>query len=119
MDLSGAIADLATGNYQLARVTAGSWSQTTGEYTAGATTLSTIEAVIVPASGRQLQRLPEAQRSTEAIAIYTATALRTAEASGAPGDRVTYGGRVFEVQSVKPWNEAGGFCEAIAVRCGQ
>lgn len=119
MDLSDAIAELATGSYEITRTAAGTWSETTGEYTPGATTTETIDAVVVPASGEQLQRLPEGLRSSSSIAVYTAVALKPAEANGAPGDRLTWGGQVFEVQVVKPWNEAGGFCEAVAVRIGQ
>lgn len=79
----------------------------------------TIAGVIAPASGRQIERLPEGQRDKETIAIYTPTELRTASAGGAPADRITWGGRVYEVLSVKPWSEAGGFVEALAIKVGQ
>lgn len=117
IDLSNSIALLATGTYPLTRGSAGSFVG--GDYVPGATVAMTIEAVIVPASGRQLERLPEGQRTKDVIAIYSPTELRTASVAGAPADQVEWSGAQYQVQSVKAWNEAGGFFEALAVRSGQ
>lgn len=117
LDVSSAIAMLATGTYPVTRTAAGTYVG--GSYVPGATVSLTVEAVVVPASGRQLERLPEGQRSKDTIAIYSPTELRTASVDGPPADRLTWQGASYEVQSVKPWNEAGGFFEALAVRTGQ
>lgn len=89
-----------------------------GVATAGATSAFTIAyAVIVPASGRQLQRLPEGRRSQETRAVYTAGALLVgAQAGVSEADLITLDGAVWECQSASSWAAAVGYYEALIQR---
>lgn len=75
----------------------------------------TITAVVYPASGREVQRLPEGYREAEAITLCTAYALRGAS-PGRAGDVVVDGGGEYEAQIVEPWGPLGGFVRAICAR---
>ena len=95
---------------------AGSW--TDGRYTDGAASTATIKAAVYPATGEQLDRLPEARRSRETIAIFTDSALTPGAApSGAGADVITYGSDTYEVATVKRW-VPGGY-ETLAQKVGQ
>ena len=83
---------------------------TDGAYTAGLPnqgTASTFEirASIQPMSGDELQRASEGLRATHGIKLYASRAvvLRTVEAQGAQADRITYDGRVYQIQRVQPY----------------
>lgn len=73
-------------------------------------------ASVQPASGRDLQRLPEGERSGEVLAVWTTLELRTADAAtGVLADRLAFRGRVFEVVHVDAWQEAGGYVKALVM----
>jgi hypothetical protein len=95
----------------LRRFAAGSRG-TDGRFAPGATTDTTIYASMQPVSGRDLQRLPEGERSR--------TALQTAEAGGLLlSDRIVYGGRVYEVFQVQPWVGPLPHYEALVLRLAE
>lgn len=78
------------------------------------TTLS-IEALIVPIDIKELQRLPEGERSIGTIRIFSLEELRLANvATGTIADRITYRGVQYEVECVEPWDEIAGFWRASA-----
>lgn len=83
----------------------------------GATSTHSITANVQPATGRDLLRLPEGQRTREHIAIWTDGDLRTAnEHAGTPADVVTWKGRTYEVQLIEPWSDLGGYVKAVAAK---
>lgn len=92
-----------------------------GRWVDGESTTLTIRGSIQPARGRDLRRLPEGQRVSGAVAIYTATTLRTAsEASDAGGasraDVLHWQGRDWEVSVVDVWGSGrAAHCYAVAV----
>lgn len=75
-----------------------------GLYVPGATSTLEVMMSIQPLKGRELLNLPEAQRTRRHMKCYAAAELLTADQSdGKKADRVTYRGRVFEVQDAEPW----------------
>jgi hypothetical protein len=110
------IARFATGSYVVTR--AGTGSFVAGVYVPGASSTFSIVASVQPVNPQDLLRLPEGERSTDRKAVYTTTELRTAEAEGALSDRITYRGSTYEVESVNPWDETGGYFKIIAKKMG-
>jgi hypothetical protein len=86
--------------YTVTRYTDGAY--TNGLPNQGTSSTFTIRASIQPMSGDELQRASEGLRATHGIKIYASRAvvLRTVEAQGAQADRVTYDGRVYQIQRV-------------------
>ena len=119
IDLDGTdlIESLSTGTYTITRRVAGSYVN--GIYVPGATSTFTIIAAIVPATGRDLLRLPEGRRSVETRILFTtSTMLVGAQAGTNDADLVTVDGDVWEVQQSEAWKAATGYCRAIIQRAG-
>jgi membrane protein implicated in regulation of membrane protease activity len=119
IDLDGAdlIADFATDTYSVTRRAAATYVD--GIATPGATTTFSILAAVVPASGRDLLRLPEGRRSTETKTVYTASVLLVGAVGGNEADIVTIEGDSWEVQTAGQWPAATGFCVAIVQRAAE
>lgn len=83
--------------------------QAAGEYIDGiwydgGWTEATITASVQPASGTDLERLPEGLRTTDIVTVFTSDALRVAnETSGYKSDRVVFQGEEYEVIEVEQW----------------
>lgn len=71
-------------------------------------------AVVQPAEPEALERLPEADRSGEVIAVYSTVQLTTGSDTLAP-DVVTWQGRDYRVKSVEDRLAIAGYCLALAV----
>lgn len=94
----------------------GPGSYENGRFVAGEQTELEITASVQPASGRDLQRLPEGQSTRETISVWSPAELRTAtDAAGASADRIEWQGRVYEVQLVEPW-APGQYWRAVAAK---
>ena len=66
-----------------------------------------IVAVVQPASGRELQRLPEERRSTETRRLFTTTPLQVGgEGAEYLADLVELDGVAWEVQNVRHWPDS-------------
>jgi len=73
-----------------------------GAWTEGATTDVSIQASVQPATGRDMQLLPEGSRQSDAKRIYTVTALNTeSQHDGTSADRVQIDSIWYEVHNVK------------------
>jgi hypothetical protein len=107
-DMSGEIDALATDDLTISRPSTG--FDANGRRTNSAASTFPARASVQPASGRDLQRLPEGDRDREALTVFTSAVLHT-------GDRFTYGGEAFEVGHVDRW-QAGNFHKAIASKVG-
>lgn len=129
MNLAGVVESLATGTYTVTRTAPGTYGgglpvglgggvgSDDGRYRPGATSTFAIRASVQPLAGRDLLRLPEGLRTRQTIKVYTATALRTADApDGAGADVIAYQGDSYQIETVEPWAEAGGFYKAIAAK---
>lgn len=97
----------------------GTGSYVNGEWVSGPVTVSTLPAVIQPLKPRELAQLPEAERTEEAIAVFTSEALQTSTPSGLEADRLTWAGRVWRICIVEDWTAQAGYCRSVAVRLAQ
>jgi len=115
-DMSDAIDMLASGTITVSRpgvplLVDGRLQSTVG------TTLGPFSVSVQPLTGRDVERLPEGLRDREARVVFTAADLRPANpAAGTHGDRVTFDGAEFEVQSAEPWVELGNYRRCVLVR---
>ncbi len=76
---------------------------------------------IQSATARDLQRLPEGQRTNAAVAIFTDCELLTGDVPDTRPDRVipcgkVYKGICFEIQSAEPWPTHNKY---LAIKVGQ
>ena len=91
---------LATGTYTVTRRAVATFAA--GRAVAGATSTLTVTAAAVPATGRDLLRLPEGRRATETRIVFTTTALLVGgQGSANDADLVGIDGRTWEVQQVE------------------
>ena len=107
--LADLIAEMATGSYVVTRRRA-AVNDGHGRRIPSSTpaTSLTIVAAVVPASGRDLLRLPELRRANETRTIFTDTLLQVGDQAGTyDADLVTMDGEAWEVQHVETWGEPG------------
>lgn len=110
--LGGAIARLATGTYVVNRYAASAYDGN-GRHVIGAPTPMNVKGLIQPLSDRDLQRLPEGERSIDRVVFMTQTQLQTAATGAAKSDVLTYNGKSYEVEEIEPW-DAGVYWRCIA-----
>lgn len=80
-----------------------------------------ITASIQPATGKDLLNLEQGRRNGAVYAVYTDTAIQTAEQGASPtkADQLTIGGIRFEAVHVKPWqNNVINHYRALFARIG-
>lgn len=87
-----------------------------GRFSIGAYIDTEIVASFQSASGRVLERIPEADRTKENVRFFTTTELRTVGGESQPADRVVVGGKVYEVMSVAEWPGDLGHFDVLATR---
>lgn len=112
MSLASVIDSFKTGDYTLKRP--GAVSYVNGLAVAGATSSSTIAAVVTPLTGRELLRLPEGDRDKERLLVLSRSEMRTTGVGG-KADLITINGEDYEVSSVEPWPMFG-FHKAVVTR---
>ena len=87
-------------NIDRIRFAAGSYVN--GRYVDATDSTISIEANVQPLPGEELINLPEAQRDSEAIQLFTTSDIKTASESDAKkADRVVYDGKTYEVHLVE------------------
>lgn len=69
--------------------------------------------IIQPAPGKELERLPEADRGKDTIEVFTPAAL-TAGGAGMKPDRILHNGGTYRVSLAEAWPTAG-YTKALAV----
>ncbi len=82
-----------------------------GRFLEGAATDVTIRAVVVPSTGRDLNRVPEGLRTRVSVRVFSQSELRV----GPPPDEFVYGGETYQLVHVAPWTQ-GEFYDAMAVK---
>lgn len=89
-----------------------------GRYVKGSTVSFTVDPVAIhPASGKQLDMLPEGKRTTQSKIIYTQKELFADDAPGVTNaDIVNYKGQRYEIHNVADWEDNGGFFVYAGVR---
>lgn len=94
---------LGTATHSWRRFAAGS-AGTDGRYVEGSITSSTLRGSLQPATGDDVETLPEGERSKRVRVLFTATELRTVDQSArTSADQVSVDGDWYEVRTVKPY----------------
>lgn len=66
-----------------------------------------ISASVSPASGADLQRLPEGRRSDESVTVFTSTPLKIGgQSQPFEADVLTIDGRPWEVSQLQTWHDS-------------
>lgn len=92
---------------------------TDGVFVPGASSVLPMTAHVQPAPSKDVQQLPENERSKEAIAVYTRDALVASDvASAVPSDEVSWAGRSYKVVRVDDWTAQARYARAICTRMG-
>jgi len=95
----------------------GSWAD--GIFTRGAETLISMEAIVQPSGKKQLDKLPENERTRDAINVWTrAKLLISSVEDQQAADVVTWNGKDYEVLAVEDWTEQAQYCLSICARVG-
>ena len=104
------------GGLSVTRYAAGSYGSD-GVYTPGATTALTINpAVVYVSTPKEILRLPEGQRTEEAITVFTREPLKTAnDPSDTLPDVITYYGISYLVVLSEQWLQWG-YYKSMAVK---
>jgi hypothetical protein len=103
-DSADLIESFATGTYTVTRRAAAAF--VIGRAGTPGTSTLAIRASVYPATGRDLQRLPEGRRSLETRTLHTTTQLLVATEGGNNCDLVTIDGQQWEVQMCETWPSA-------------
>jgi len=78
-----------------------------------------IDAVVQPARGKELQRLPEGRRTSESIKVYTTTPLFSAEVEDQnQPDILVWQGKKYQIETIDNWEEYGDYYKALALKVG-
>lgn len=100
------------------RFPAGSYGAT-GRYDAPAPTDTPTDAVVNPSTSKEIEKLPENERTKEAITVYTRNPLLTSDVSSqGKADQIVWNGRTYEVQVVGDWSVQAQYAFAVATRIG-
>lgn len=98
------ILGLATGTYT--KVTSsGIGTRVLGRYVAPVVVSGTISAVVVPVTGKELQRLPEGYRSDDFKTVYTTSLLVAHEEDESIGDIILVDSDRYQVQHLDIWDD--------------
>jgi hypothetical protein len=115
MDMSGAVAALATGTYVVTRFSAG--TTTNGIYSPGGSSTFNVIASVQPAAPEVLDRMPEGTRLNDLKTVFATVLLLTGdENQGLKADRIAIDGNDYEVISKRDWQGFGSFTQAVVQR---
>ena len=106
-----------SGGITISRDTGG--TSTNGRYTPGVrSTTAGVVASFQPLRGREVEMLPEGDRSKRSGKLYTETEILGADRGGQLlADQIVFDGDTWEVRSVEK-HHFGGYYKAIVVRVG-
>lgn len=99
--------------YPVERFSGGSYVQ--GVYAPTGESTFNITAIVIPAGGEQLLKLPEGERTKETFLLLSTTELKAGVDAGA-ADRVTLPRGVFEVKTIDDFTLAAGFYRYLVQR---
>ena len=118
MDLSGVLDSLGSGTYTVTRRTVvGTGYDASGVKAEPTTATFSVSGLLHPAAGRDLQRLPEGQRTREVRAMLTPTLLRTAGGGFEP-DLIAADGDTWEVSIVERYAEIANYWRVVVLKVG-
>lgn len=91
-----------------------------GMYIDNRSSTRNVRGTVWPATGREVQMLPEGLRTKATIAGCFVERLNHAQVpDGIPGDQIYFDGAWHEVQACEAWSGLGNFYRVIATRIGQ
>lgn len=94
----------------------GAWDST-GRYTGQSSMATPTAAVVQPSTPKEIEKLPENERTKEAITVFTRSPLQTSDvASQGKADQILWNGRTYEVFLVEDWSAQAQYAKAIATR---
>lgn len=112
MNLAGVITSFATGTYTGTRTTPRTYDSNGVIGSASTASFTLTNASVQPATGKDLQRLPEGKRGRDTKVVLTSTEVRVGT------DRVSIGGSSWEVEHVEDFSELAGFYRAVVQKDG-
>jgi hypothetical protein len=115
LDTSAVVAAFATETLNVTRASAAPTYEKGKLVAASSTTFGTA-AHVQPSGGRDVLRLPEGLRAREVVTVWSVEDLVAATEGGPKGDRFVWKGNTYEVQVIKAWKAAGGYCETVCTR---
>ena len=116
MPVADAINRLKTGLYAVTRQSPAAFVDGIATESADPPTVFSVEAVVFPVTGRELQLLPEGLRERENMRLICKGELRTGGATNAP-DIVAVDGADYDVTMVERWRPHG-FCSCVLTKRG-
>jgi hypothetical protein len=75
-----------------------------------------ITAVVYPATGKDVQVMPEGKRTEEIIKVISTSELRTERPGFHPSDQIEYQGKTFEVSAQADWSANAGYYSVLCTR---
>lgn len=97
----------------------GSWDAATGRYTGSVSADVPTDAAVQPSTPKEIEKLPENERTKQAITVYTRARLMTSDISDQDkADQISYAGELWEVQVSEDWTRQAQYALAIATRMG-
>lgn len=109
--------DFATGIYAVTRFDVGTYVD--GVYVAGSTSTLQVKALVMPAGGQELRKLPEGLQDVETFMVLSVTELKMDDTVSAPDRLVIPGRGTFELKKVEDWTAAGGFYKYLVQKVDQ
>lgn len=113
LDLSDVVEAMAETAVTRRRYAAGTLA-TTGVYTPGAATDTTVYACLAAPDAKTMEMLPEGLRSRARWLMHTTADVRTA-GSGVLPDKVIFGGATYEPVAVRGYSYHGGYSRLVLV----
>lgn len=121
-DLGNPIIDAlgAPNAIQVEQYGAGSYSATTGLWVSGPVDVVSIDAVVQSSTPKEVEALPENERTKEAITVYTREPIKTSDVQDAEQSQVIrWHGRRFKVHVSEDWSDQAGYYRTVATRLGE
>ena len=86
----------------------------------GSTSFDTpTDAVVNPSTPKETERLPENERTKEAITVFTRNPLLTSDVSDqGKADHVTWNGRTYQVMLTADWSAQAQYARSVCTRIG-
>lgn len=113
-DLCDAVEMLESGTYTVKRRDPAGYVR--GRRVPSLETIFDVDASVQPASGLEVQRLPEGKRNRETMVVFSCVELKTAQRGLQEPDILIIDGALFEVESVKRWAALGNYYRAVVTR---
>ena len=108
----GALGAITVRSFPAGAYVSGYWSQ-------GAPVETPPTAVVQPSTPKEVEQLPEEERTKEAITVYTRNPLKTSDVSSQDqSDVILWDGREWKVMISEDWTAQAMYSRSVATRVG-